>query len=95
MAIKKQAVRVWTEMVRDILNREWRPIPGDCPDNEYDTYAVKIAQMVLQGADDYAIMEYLERSERHDIGLGRFDPERARKVIAAIRTLRISKQAGA
>ena len=87
MNIKKQAVHVWTGMIRDILNREWRPIAGDCPDDEYDAYAAKIAGMVLHGTDDHTIMKYLERSELHDIGLGTFDSERARKVIAAIRTL--------
>ncbi|MCA6114343.1 hypothetical protein J6524_05285 [Bradyrhizobium sp. WSM 1738] len=76
-----------TEKVSGILNREWHPIPGDCPEDEYNSYALKIAGMVLQGADDHAIMRYLERSERHDIGLGSFDHNRASQVIAAIRTL--------
>lgn len=87
MMVNKNAVRALTEKVRGILNRDWRPIPGDCPENEYDTFASKIAGMVLQGADDHAIMQYLDRSERHDIGLGSFNDERARRVIAAIRSL--------
>jgi hypothetical protein len=83
----KKAIHALTEKVRETLNREWRPIPGDCPEDEYSSYAKKIATMVLEGADDHAIMRYLERSERYDIGLGRFDHKRASQVVLAIRSL--------
>jgi hypothetical protein len=87
MIPEKRAIRALTRKVRDVLNREWRPIPGDCPEGEYDSYAQQIAGMVLRGADDHAIMRYLERSEREHIGLGGFDAKRALKVISTIRGL--------
>jgi hypothetical protein len=87
MTSEKSAIRALTRKVRDILNREWHPIPGECPEDEYDSYAMQIAGMVLRGADDCAIMRYLERSEREHIGLGGFDANRALKVISTIRGL--------
>ena len=86
MAISKQAFLIWQGRIRDILNREWDPI-GGCPDEEYDRYAGTMATMIRDNRDDFALMQYLERTERHDIGLGRFDAERARKVVASIRKL--------
>jgi len=68
------------------MNREWDPI-GGCPDDEYDRYAGTIAAMIRDNRDDFALMQYLERTERHDIGLGSFDAERARRVVASIRKL--------
>jgi len=83
MAIDEEAFR----QIRDILNREWDPI-GGCPADEYDRYARTITKMIHDNRDDFALMQYLERTERHDIGLGRFNAERARRVVAAIRKLR-------
>jgi hypothetical protein len=72
--------------VRDILNREWDPI-GGCPDDEYETYAAKVAAMLLQIASDDAIMKYLVWAEVENMGLAQFNSDRARKAIAAIRGL--------
>ena len=82
MAIEKGTLR----QIRDILNREWDPI-GGCPADEYDRYARTIMKMIRDNRDDFALIQYLERTERHDIGLGRFDAERAQRVVAAIRKL--------
>ena len=86
MAAEKEALRVWRERIGDILNREWDPI-GGCPEDEYSRYARAMAEMIRENRDDFALMQYLERTERHDIGLGRFDVGRARRVVASIRKL--------
>jgi len=86
MASDGEAFRIWRGRVSDIMNREWDPI-GGCPDDEYDRYAGTIAAMIRDNRDDFALMQYLERTERHDIGLGSFDSERARRVVASIRKL--------
>jgi hypothetical protein len=86
MAIDKEAFRIWLGRIRDIMNREWDPI-GGCPEDEYDRYVRTIAAMIQDNRDDFALMQYLERTERHDIGLGRFDTEWTRRVVAAIRKL--------
>jgi hypothetical protein len=91
MTIDRRAIRVWTNKVRDILNREWDPI-GDCPENEYDTYAHRLASMIHHDATDDDLMRYLEDAEVHIIGLGPpFDIERGRRVISALRLLGTSK----
>ncbi len=78
--------RAWTRKIRDILNREWDPI-GGCPEDEYETYAAKVAAMFLQDASDDAIMQYLEWAAVENMGLAQFNSDRARKAIAAIRRL--------
>jgi hypothetical protein len=83
----KKAVRDWQEQIRDVLNREWDPI-GGCPEDEYYTYADRLASMLHRGASDDDLMRYLEWAEGEDIGLGSpFNAERGRKVVAALRTL--------
>ena len=78
--------RAWTRKIRGILNQEWEPI-GGCPDDEYETYAVMIAAMLLQDASDDAIMEYLEWAAVENMGLAQFNSDRARNAIAVIRRL--------
>jgi len=68
------------------LNQQWDPI-GGCPADEYDGYVGTIAAMVRDNATDEVLMKYLEWAESVHMGLGRFDPERARTVIASIRAL--------
>lgn len=59
-----------------------------CPEDEYDTYASKIAATIRDGADDNELMRYLERAEVKYIGLGPpFDAARGRKVAPALRLL--------
>jgi hypothetical protein len=86
MASDKEALRIWQGRIRDIINHEWDPI-GRCPEDEYDRYVRTISAMIRDDRDDFALMQYLERTDRHESGLGRFDAERARRVVAAIRKL--------
>lgn len=86
MTTAKKAIRVLQKQVQDILNREWDPI-GGCPDDEYETYAGKVAAMVLQGAGDDDILRYMEWAEVENMGFAQFQSDRARKAIAAIRAL--------
>ena len=83
----KKAARHWQEQIRDVLNREWDPI-GGCPEDEYYTYADRLTSMLHRGASDDELLQYLEWAEVEDIGLGsRFDAERGRRVVAALRAL--------
>jgi len=86
MPIDKEASRIWRGRIRDILNQQWDPIRG-CPADEYDAYVGTIAAMVRDNTTDDALMKYLEWVEAVHMGLGRFDPKRARTVIAYIRAL--------
>jgi len=86
MPIDKEASRIWRGRIRDILNQQWDPI-GGCPADEYDAYVGTIAAMVRDNTTDDALMKYLEWAETVHMGFGRFDPERARTVIASIRAL--------
>jgi hypothetical protein len=87
MAVDKVTVRKWLREIRNILNRDWGPI-GGCPEDEYETYAGKIAAMVQDGATDEQLLKYLEWAEVENMGLSHpFDAVRGNRVIAAIRTI--------
>jgi len=86
MIFDKNATAIWKRQIRDILNRDWDPI-GGCPEDEYESYAGKIAAMIREGANDDQLMSYLEWAEAEHMGFGRFNRERGRKVITALRTL--------
>jgi hypothetical protein len=86
MTIDKEASRIWRTQIREILNQQWDPI-GGCPADEYDGYVGTIAAMVRDNATDEVLTKYLEWAESVHMGLGRFDPERTRTIIASIRAL--------
>jgi len=69
--------------VRAKLN-QWDPIGVACiGDDEYDSYAPKIAQMLWNGADAYRISEHLTNIETVAMGL-RGDPSRVQAVAEAL-----------
>jgi hypothetical protein len=84
--IDKHASRIWRGRIRDILNKDWDPI-GGCPADEYDGYVGKVAAMMRDDATDDQLTEYLRWAEAVHMGLGQFDTERARRVIALLRAL--------
>jgi hypothetical protein len=86
MTIAKYASRQWRRQIRDVLNREWDPI-GGCPEDEYDTYAGKLAAMIRDKASDEDLTRYLEWAEAEHMGFSRFDTERGRKVVKSLRDL--------
>jgi hypothetical protein len=87
MAVDKKEARNWLRKIRDVLNRDWDPI-GGCPDDEYESYAGKIAAMIRDHATDEQLIAYLEWAEVEHMGLGLpFNQERAGKVVSAIRSL--------
>jgi hypothetical protein len=86
MSIDKEASRIWRGRIRDILNQQWDPI-GGCPADEYDAYVGSIAAMIRDNADDASLIKYLEWAECVHMGLDRFNPERAKTVVASIRAL--------
>jgi len=88
MSIDKEASRVWRGRIREILNSEWDPI-GGCPEDEYDSYVGTLTAMIREKASDDDLLQYLKWVESDYIGLGTFDAERARKVIASLRRLGI------
>jgi hypothetical protein len=86
----RKAVRPWHRQIIDVLNREWDPIGvvSDNIEDEYDSYAAKIAALIRNGATDDQLSRYLEKQEIDSMGLSRpFDKERATKVIAELRKL--------
>jgi len=87
MPIDKRATRTWLRQIRDVLNRDWDPI-GDCPEDEYETYAGKVAAMIRDRASDEQLLSYLKWAEVENMGLGSpFDQERGQRVVAALRRL--------
>ena len=83
-------LREWMEQINEILHREWAPIAGDPPSDEYEAYVGKIAALLQQNASDDEMLAYLEWAEVTNIGLGGpFDRERAKKVIGTLRLLPI------
>lgn len=85
MTFDRASVKAWFRRVRDVLNREWDPI-GDCPENEYDTYAARVMALILEDRSDEAIENYLEWVETQYMGLREpVDRDRLKRTVAAIR----------
>lgn len=64
------------------------PPIGGMPEDEYDSYAARLASMVVAGPTDDLLLKYLHHVEVYDMRLAaNFDPERTRNVVAAIRAL--------
>jgi hypothetical protein len=89
MDARRNAIRDWINRIRDVLNTEWKPIPGDdTPEDEYDQYAHGIASRLAKGASDAEIIAYLEWVEVENMGLGGpFNPASVSRVITALRAL--------
>ena len=91
-AIDKLASRAWRSRLRDVLNTVWDPI-GNCPPDEYDSYAGKIAALVREGASDSALSKYLIWAETENMDMTWSEErrlahhERLARTIAAIRAL--------
>lgn len=82
----------WVRQIITVLNEKWAPIPGDTPEDEYDSYAQQIASLMKRNASDAQLLTFLEQVECDQMGLGRpFDRERGQLVVAAIRALPIPK----
>lgn len=79
------------ESVRRILWEEWDPIGVNKlggPDDEYDSYASGLAELVITGRDEHAIEEYLVEIETNSIGLSRSKEENNRRVAGLLAALR-------
>jgi hypothetical protein len=88
MPIDKYASRIWRAKIRNVLNQEWDPIGvADSIDDEYNSYVGDIARLIRENATDDNLMRYLEWAESVHMGFGRFNQERGRKVVSAIREL--------
>jgi hypothetical protein len=82
------AVKAWMKAINSVLHREWAPIAGEPPEDEYESYVGSLAAMLLKHAPDADLLAYLEWAEVENIGLGGpFARERAEKVIASLRAL--------
>jgi hypothetical protein len=57
----QEAVRFWRERIREILNREWDPVVGS-PEDEYDRYVGKLAEMIQADRDDFALCNISNKS---------------------------------
>lgn len=82
------SVKEWMKAINAVLHREWAPIAGDPPEDEYESYVGPLATMLLKHAPDAELLAYLEWAEVENMGLGRpFALERAEKVVASLRAL--------
>jgi hypothetical protein len=86
MADDKYAARELRIRLRDVLNTTWDPI-GDCPLDEYDAYAGKIALLVRERASDNVLRDYLRWAEAEHMGLGEPNAGRLDRTLTAIRAL--------
>jgi hypothetical protein len=86
----KKSTREWLLQINQVLHKEWNPIAGGVPEDEYESYAGPIATLLLKGASDSELAAYLDRAETESMGLGGSLPsDRFRVVIAALRALGI------
>jgi hypothetical protein len=80
----------FVQSVDDILFLEWDPIgintSPQCRD-EYNGYAPKLCEMILEGADEYKIAHYLSEIQRVSMGLSCIDEERNRQIARRLRAL--------
>jgi hypothetical protein len=76
----------WDARLRHVMNTVWDPI-GRCPEDEYDTYAKEVRSLILSGASDESIREYLRFSHAVTIGLNEPSRDHLDRTITAIRAL--------
>ena len=61
--------------IRRLLWFEWDPIDindeADWPDDEYDSYALKVYRMLIDGRDQRAISKYLQQTALEHIGVSK------------------------
>ena len=70
-APKNELEQKWQSLltdIRQILMRDWHPIGAAVPDDEYDTYAHTITDMLLRDCSALDIAEYLAGAERQILG---------------------------
>ena len=80
--------RDWLHRINEVLHKEWAPIEGGVPNDEYESYVGPIAAMLLNGAPDSELAAYLDHIETEVMGLGGALPtNRFTAVIAALRAL--------
>jgi hypothetical protein len=82
------AIQEWMRQINAVLHRDWAPVPGDPPEDEYESYVGPLATMLREGAPDGDLLAFLEWAEVQAMGLGEpFARKRAERVIAALRRL--------
>ena len=60
------------DQIKELLWTEWDPIgvnDSQAGTDEYDSYAIGVYRMLMEGRDHFAISRYLERRAVQDIGL--------------------------
>lgn len=65
----KRKLKEFTKKVDAILWKEWDPIAGGVPKDEYTSYALGIAGKAWNGESKQAILEYLFWAENENMGL--------------------------
>ncbi len=80
--------KIKLEPLRDIGLRDWSPIGGGVPIDEYDTYLLRAAGQIANGKSDDAVADYLVSVEVEEMGLGPAPGlrKRALAVASAIRS---------
>jgi hypothetical protein len=85
------------DRVRTALLHHWHPLGLRHDVLGAERYACQVQDvtlLLLGGADDDALADYLRAAEALRLGLGAADEERVRRAVAALRTLRDGPEAG-
>ena len=87
MVTDKKAGRRWRKRIREVLNSEWDPVGvGASSEDDYDSYAGRVAAMLRAGALDADLLQYLHWAETVDIGMPG-DMARLNRVLASLRAV--------
>jgi hypothetical protein len=63
------------QKIRDVLMQHWDPIGvADVPEaqDEYDSYVGPVYRLLVSGASDVDVIEFLYKTETETMGLSRF-----------------------
>lgn len=59
------------EKVRDVLLKDWDPIGGGVPDDEYDQYIPRVCRMLMEKKSKEELKNHLINISQEDMGLGK------------------------
>jgi hypothetical protein len=75
--------------IREVLWRDWAPIPPPVPADEYDAYIGRIYRLLLSRPQRQVVADVLSNIERNEIGLGRGNEETLLSVADRLLSLNI------
>jgi hypothetical protein len=79
------------DSIRQVLYREWRPIPApDLPEEEYDSYIAPVYRILVGSRSEQELIECLFRLESNEIGIACESAEQLRPVARKLLELNVS-----